>query len=70
MTIGRCNDCGGATHPFAIYEWNGRPLLRNAVCPIHGTPLAQTTYGRRGKLVKLRCGPTRIDRSLLPGATS
>lgn len=77
MTIGRCNDCGGRNHKFAIYEWTTALPLSRAVCPIHGTPLARTTYGgggrrrNRGKLVKLGyVSPNRQDRGLLPRAPS
>lgn len=52
---GKCYACGGKTHPFAIYEWEGLPKLRDAECPIHKTPLVRrvTFFERediRGKM--------------------
>ena len=47
MTIGRCNDCGGRDFKYVVYEWSGKPLLRDAICPKHGTPLERTTTPKR-----------------------
>lgn len=62
MPIGRCDDCG---HPFTVYEWPEAPrcTLAEAVCPVHGTALARTTYPRdRYRIVRLEKAPRRVDR--------
>ncbi len=64
MTLGRCNDCGGAAHPYAVYEWKGVPLLRDALCPLHRTPLDQTTRPRDSSRVRQqRPRNARIERA-------
>jgi hypothetical protein len=37
-TQGKCRECG------VRYVWTGRPLLRDALCRTHGTPLERTNY--------------------------
>lgn len=36
-TIGKCPSCR------ILYEWEGRPLLRDALCPACGSALRRTT---------------------------
>lgn len=52
MTYGRCDDCRDRTHKYIVYEWRGKPLLRDAICPVHKMPLARTTRpnGKHGRL--------------------
>lgn len=38
-THGRCRPCG------AIFQWQGRPLLRDALCPRCRQPLDRTAAG-------------------------
>lgn len=41
-TLGACRACR------AVYEWKGKPLLREAFCPVHPTQkLLRTTYHNR-----------------------
>lgn len=55
MRIGKCNDCGTRG---TIYAWQGSCPLSLAVCPVHGTPLARTTQGKR-TLIELGFRPDR-----------
>lgn len=55
--MGKCVDCGGSTHPCAVYIWTGKPSLRDALCPVHRTSLARTTEGRLGRRKIVRAKP-------------
>jgi len=37
-TQGKCVACG------ARYIWQGKPRVRDARCPVHGSPLRRTMY--------------------------
>ena len=67
MTMGRCNDCGGRDYKYVVYEWEGRPLLRHAICPKHRTHLERTTTpsrtSKRGLLVRVN-GPMPWQRRI------
>lgn len=68
-TIGRCNDCGGAKYPYAIYAWQkhrDRPL-KHAHCPKHRTPLAQTTWPQDNARVRYDPSPVFFDPDKIRG---
>lgn len=41
-TTGRCPKC------LIHFTWEGKPLLRDALCPFDQTPLAHTSYLYQG----------------------
>jgi hypothetical protein len=67
MPYGRCDNCGGAAHPYAVYSWSGKPLVRDAVCPKHRTPLAKTTtpkdLSRIRPVASWQCKPSARERA-------
>jgi len=38
MMIAKCDQC------HVVFTWNGPLKLRDARCPVHGTPVTRTTY--------------------------
>jgi hypothetical protein len=66
-TIGKCTDCG---HPYTTYSWHGGLRLRDAVCPVHGTPLARTTMPQNmRRVVYLTVSPTPRLHALIAGGS-
>jgi hypothetical protein len=43
---GKCDACR------KVYAWAAAPLLRDALCPVHKTPLRRTSYLHRFPVVR------------------
>lgn len=59
-THGRCTECG----KNVVYRWLGKPLLKNAMCPAHRTPLKRTALALM-KHPELRTVQRDVDRAAL-----